>query len=182
AAEAALMVLEPAHFCEQVHAAIWSATTNLVAEGRPVNPVSLGASLGNDSLAPDLTMRQYLARIAADTSCTANFVIETAKQVRDFWALRKLAAKCEAVRATALMPGVRPRELISSLIQDADAVRATLHGRSSMGRSASEAIANVVARIEQQEAGEIVDTCVTTGLCDLDRKLIGGFKAGQLIV
>jgi hypothetical protein len=38
-----------------------------------------------------------------------------------------------------------------------------LHGRSSAGRSASEAIADVVTRIKQQQAGEIVDMCVTTG-------------------
>jgi len=36
ASEAALTVLEPAHFSEPVHAAIWSTTTSLVAEGRPV--------------------------------------------------------------------------------------------------------------------------------------------------
>jgi replicative DNA helicase len=182
ATEVALTVLEPAHFSEPVHAAIWSASTNLAAEGRPVNPLTLGLMLGNESIAPNLTMRQYLARVAADTSCTANFVVETAKQVRDFWALREVADECDAIRAGAFMPGARPRELISSLIQNADAIRATLHGRSSMGRSASEAIADVVLRIEQQEAGEIVDMCVTTGLRDLDRKLVGGFKAGQLIV
>ena len=144
--------------------------------------MTLGAILGNQGVAPNLTMRQYLAGVAADTSCTANFVVETAKQIRDFWALREVAGQCEFIRAGALMPGARPRELISSLIQDADAIRATLHGRNSMGRSASEAAGDVVARIERQQAGEIVDMCLTTGLRDLDRKLIGGFKAGELIV
>jgi hypothetical protein len=71
-------------------------------------------------------MRQYLARVAADTSCTTNFVVEMAKQVRDFRALRRRAAECDAVRAEALMPGARPRELISGLIQDADAIQAEL--------------------------------------------------------
>lgn len=182
ASEAALTVLDPAHFSEPVHAAIWGAATALVAEGRPVNPVTLGVILGNENVAPDLTMRQYLACIAADTSCTANFVVETAKQVRDFWALREVAAQCDAVRAAALSPGVRPRDLISSLIQDADVIRAALHGRNSMGRQVSEATAGLLARIERQEAGEIVDACVATGLKDLDRKLVGGLKAGELIV
>ena len=156
--------------------------TSLVSEGRPVIPLTLGAILGNENVASNLTMRQYLASIAADTSCTANFVVETAKQVRDFWSLREVAAQCAAVRDEALTPGARPREIISNLIQDVDAIRATLHGRNSMGRSAFDATVELVARMERQEAGEIVDMCVTTGLRDLDRKLVGGFKAGELIV
>jgi hypothetical protein len=44
ATEAALTVLEAVHFSEPVHAAIWNAATNLVAEGRPVNPLTLGRS------------------------------------------------------------------------------------------------------------------------------------------
>jgi replicative DNA helicase len=182
ATEAAISVIEARHFGCHVHAAIWSAAAALVTEGRPVNPVTLGAVLGNEKIEADLTMRQYLAAIAADTSCTANFVIETAKQVRDYWALRELAAQCEVNRASALSPGARPRELISNLIQEADAIRATLHGTNSMGRSASEAVSALLTRVERQEAGETVEACVTTGLHDLDRMLVGGFKSGELIV
>ena len=178
ATQAAMTVLDAGHFSFADHELIWKAAVTSTTEGRPVNPITLGVILGDEKIGGEMTMRQYLAMIAAETSCTANFVIETAKQVRDFWALRSLVAHCDATRDLALIPGARPRDLIANLIQDTDSVRAMLLGRNSIGRSVSEAASEMLVRLARQEAGETVEACVPTGLSDLDRKLVGGFKAG----
>lgn len=182
ATNAAMAILDADHFCYAVHASIWNAAVEFNTEGHPVNPVTLGAVLGNEKIDAEMTMHQYLAHIAANTSCPASAVVEMAKQVRDFWALRAIVAQCGTIRDLALSPGARPRELIANLIQDTDSVRATLLGRNSMGRRASEAAAAMLERLERQQAGETVEACVPTGLSDLDRMLVGGFKAGELVV
>ena len=182
ATQTAMAILDFAHFCYALHAEIWKAAVALTSGGRAVNPVTLGAILGNEKIDAETTMREYLACIAADAFCPANAVIETAKQVREFWALRAVIARCEATRDMALNPGAQPRELIANLIQDTDSVRASLLGRNSMGRWASDAASSVLTRLERQQAGEIIEACVPTGLRDLDRKLVGGFKSGELVV
>jgi replicative DNA helicase len=179
---AAMTVLEEQHFGEPVHGSIWKAMASLATDGKPVNPVTLGVLLGNEKISPEFTMRQYLAHLAANTYCTANYVIEAAKQVREFWALRLIIARCQSASEFASAPGIRPRDLIADLISELDGTRAALEGRKTSSRSVGEGVASLVDRIGRQRAGEIIDEAVPSCLRDLDRKLMGGFKAGDLII
>jgi replicative DNA helicase len=182
ATHTAMAALSEEHFGEAVHAVIWKAMVSLASEGKPVNPVTLGVLLGNEAVAPGYTMRQYLAHLAADTSCPAAYVLDAAKQVRDFWALRSVIARCEQANLLINMPGARPRDLIADLIQELDSVRAVLDGRKTTGRSIGEWTAELTDRVDRQRAGEIIEETVSTGLQDLDKKLGGGFHPGELIV
>lgn len=182
ATHAAMTVLQEDQFSEPVNALIWKSMTGLATEGRPVNPVTLGALLGNESVAPDLTMRQYIAHLASDASCPSAHVIDAAKQIRDFWALRKVLARCEDAVSYSAFPGAKPKDIISDLIQELDSTRAILDGRKVSARSAGESIHALADRLERMRAGEIIGNCVPTTLTDLDKRLYGGFKGGELIV
>lgn len=182
ATHAAMAVLSEDHFSEPINGTIWRSAVGLATEGRPVTPVTLGALLGNDKVSPDMTMRQYIAHLASDASCPALYVVDAAKQVRDFWALRKVMARCEDAVTCTGVPGAKPRDIISDLIQELDATRAVLDGRKTSARSAGESIHTLADRLERMRAGEIIGNCVPTCLTDLDKRLYGGFKGGELVV
>jgi len=182
AGHAAMMHVEADYFAEPVHRTIWDAITKLLTDGRPVSPVTLSPVLGNAEVSPGLTMRQYLAQLASDTWCPANAVVDFARQVRAGWALRCIASDGEMIRTLALNPGADPVSIISESIQQLDGIRAALDRRVSGPRSLSVGVADIVDKIERRRVGEIIDSAVPTGLRDLDRKLGGGFKSGQLIL
>lgn len=182
AGHAAMMHLEADYFSLPVHQQIWEVIARLLSEGRPVNPVTVGAVLGNQEISTGQTMRQYLARLASETWCPANAVVDFAKQVRAGWALRCIASDGEMIRSLALNPGADPAAIISESIQQLDGVRAALDRRVSGPRAVSQGVGEILDRVERRRVGEIIDSAVSTGLRDLDRKLGGGFKGGQLIL
>jgi replicative DNA helicase len=182
ATHAVMAIVSDEHFVEGPHVRIWRAMKDLATEGRPVNPVTLGAVLGNETISADLTMHQYIAHIATDLSCPAHNVVDFAKHVRELWALRTIAARCDDTRSYALSPGARPRDLISDLIQELDGTRAVLDSRKQAARFVGDGVSSLLDRLDRKRQGEVIDSAIPTTLRDLDRKLGGGFKAGELIV
>lgn len=182
AGHAAMMHVEADYFSLPVHQQIWTVIERLLSEGRPVNPMTAGAILGNEEISIGQTMRQYLARLASETWCPANAVVDFAKQVRAGWALRCIASDGEMIRSLALNPGADPASIISESIQQLDGIRAALDRRVSGPRSVSQGVADIVDKIERRRVGEIIESAVPTGLRDLDRKLGGGLKGGQLVL
>jgi replicative DNA helicase len=178
----ALSIVQPDHFQEQVHQQIWAAISGLIADGRPANPVTLCATLGNIQLGENLSLSQYLARCAADTHCPPFHVPDFARQVRELWALREVAQCSIEARQVALSPGARPKNLISDFIQSLDETRAVIDGRSVQGRMLADSAIELIDRMSRKMQGEAIDACVPTGLKALDTKLSGGFQAGQLII
>jgi len=178
----ATAVVSAEHFKEDLHQALWLAMTDLAAVGRPVNPVTLVAKLGNPKFADGNSLSHYLARYAAETHCPPAYAVEFAKQVRELWALRQVAARVEDAKHAALLPGADPKNLIGGLITDLDQTRAVIESRPASGRMIGEATDAVLDCMNRIMTGEAVDLSMTTGLKDLDRKLGGGFKPGQLIV
>lgn len=182
AAQAALNIVQPEHFQEQVHQQIWATVQELIAEGRPANPITVCAAMGNLQLAENLSLSVYLARCAADTHCPVAHVPDFARQVREFWSLREVAQVSMEARQFALSPGARGKPLISDLIQSLDQTRAVLESRTVQGRMIGDTTLAVVDRMSRKMQGEVIEACVSTGLKSLDSKLGGGFQAGQLIV
>lgn len=182
AVHVALAHVEAEHFIEPTHKLIWQTIDGLVSEGRVVSPVTIGAVLGNPDLGQGVTMRQYIARLASDTWCPANAVVDFAKQIRSAWALRCIASDGEMLRSVALQPNANPSAIISDFIQELDGIRAALDRRRGGARHVSQGVADIVDRIERRRVGEIIDSAASTGLRDLDRKLGGGFKPGELIL
>lgn len=178
----AMALIAEEHFLDPAHQQIWAALVALTGEGRPVTPLTMGNALGHAKISEDQTVSQYLARCMADTHCPASGVADFAKQIRELWALRSVASACDEAWGSALAPGVRPKHLISELIQYLDGTRAVLEGRSRSGRSVGDGVIDLADRINRMRVGEIIETSLPTGLTDLDRKLRGGFKPGELAV
>jgi replicative DNA helicase len=181
-AQAALAIVQPEHFQEQLHQQIWTAIGGLIADGRPANVVTLCAAMGNLQIGEHLTLSVYLARCAADTHCPVVHVPDFARQVREFWALREVAQFSLEARNFALSPGTQAKPLISDFIQHLDQTRATIESRTVQGRMLADSAADVIDRMSRKMQGEVIEASVSTGLKALDTKLSGGFHAGQLII
>ncbi len=175
-------VVAAEHFKDALHQALWATMAEMAADGRAVNNVTLVAKLGNAKFHSGQSLSQYLAQCAADTHCPPAYVTEFAKQVREMWALRQIAARGEDATHAALLPGAAAKELIGDLIMMLDQTRAVIESRPVAGRMVVDATDAVLARMNQIRTGEVADLFLTTGLKDLDRKLGGGFKPGELIV
>lgn len=169
------------HFSENVHRHIWDAMEGLSDEGRPVTPITVVNRVGNVKLG-DISLHAYIARCAADTSCPAPYVVDHARQIRDHWCLREIAHIASDARSSALAPGGQARGILGDLMQKLDETRAVADGRVTLSRSVGAAADALVTRINGIRSGEIKDRVVTTCLRDLDRKLNGGFRPGELIV
>lgn len=170
------------HFKESLHQVLWATMVEMAADGRAVNNVTLVAKLGNAKSDSGQSLSQYLARCAADTHCSPAYVVDFAKHVREFWALRQVAARGEDAKQAALIPGAVAKHLIGDLIMDLDQTRAVIESRPVAGRMVVDGTDAVLDRMNRIMTGEVVDVFMTTGLKDLDRKLGGGFKSGELIV
>lgn len=175
-------LVQPDHFSEAVHGMIWQAMRDMTEAGHPVNPLTVTARLGNLDVAGGLTLRAYIAQCAADTHCPAGYVASFAAQVRMHWALREVARHSEEVRTFALSPGADAKAIIAESIQRLDEVRCELDHRSTQSRSIGAATHDIIDVMNRKMMGEVIDSCISTGLRDLDRKLGGGFKPGELIV
>lgn len=169
------------YFSENVHRHIWDAMEGLGEEGRPVTPITVINRIGNIKLG-NISLHAYIARCAADTSCPAPYAVDYARQVREHWCLREVAHIASEARSMALAPGGRVKSLLGELMQKLDETRAVADGRVTLSRSAGSAADDLVTRINGIRSGEIKDRFVTTGLRDLDKKLNGGFRPGELIV
>src|ERR1044072_9015086 len=59
--------LEPEHFYEPVHRDIFEVTGKIIRAGKSADPTTIKTHLP-DQLLPEVTMAQYLARLAAEAS------------------------------------------------------------------------------------------------------------------
>lgn len=174
-------LLEPVHFSEHVHQLIFQVAQELAADGRPANPVTVCAKLGNQDIG-GLKLSAYLAKLCAETSTPPAFVVDATRQVREFWALRQLIECSTDTLTGAKLPGASPKLIIGDLMQRLDQTRAMIDPRVSGFRTTKEVVDGVAERVAARFSGELKKTTITTGLIDLDRELGGGFVPGDLIV
>ncbi len=178
----ALSTVAPEHFHEPLHQALWATMREMAADGGAVNPVTLVAKLGNAKFEDGFDLKQYLARCAADTHCPPTYVVDFAKQVREMWALRQVAAYAEDLKQDVSLPGASAKALIADMIGNLDQTRAVIEGRPVSGRTVAETTNAVLDRMSKLMTGEASDIAITTGLRDLDHKLGGGFRPGELVI
>lgn len=182
AAHRAMGIVQPHHFKEELHQALWSAVVEMVTDGRPVSMPTLLAKVGRAEF-EHMSLSQYIAKCAANTSCPPAYVADYARQVRECWGLRQVMEQGDLARYAAALPGANAKALISELINSLDETRAVIDGKVRNGRSLGAITASIIDSGNRRRQGEIVgDEPITTGLRDLDRKLMGGFRPGQLII
>lgn len=172
--------LLPEHFSEPLHAAIYDNASKMIRAGKEVNAVTIKAYLNEDAKVGEMTVRQYLAKMAAE-AMPAMMVPSYADEIYDFAMDRSLYLLGERLMkaAASRAPNVSPKEIaeqaisaISNAISDED----TIYGATSFGDALDSALANT----NQAYSGK-KPVGVNYRLAPLER-LIGPMCGGQLII
>lgn len=165
--------LEPEDFFRHSHRVIWEAMRRLDAAGRQIDPVTIGAELGDES--ESVGGVAAVAALLDGTPVTAHFL-----------------AYCDAVRTRAHQrrftldsqalfgPSVPPSELLRLKAAVEERLQAWTPA-SPPARSAAEFGGQVLAEWQQiAESGEAPPR-IEFGLADLDW-LLGGVRPGEMLV
>src|SRR5688572_22984966 len=58
--------LKPNHFSEKLHGDLYEVMGTMIAEGRPVNPITIKSYIPAAQMVGELTMNQYVIRLFSD--------------------------------------------------------------------------------------------------------------------
>lgn len=169
--------VDSTHFYESVHQTIYGCISQLVQAGKLVDPLILKSFLPDELIAPNVTVSQYMARLAANATTIVN-VPDYARTVRELSDRRRLA---EIGRALMPVDASHPVGLATEAISALDLVvsASTDTGAPSLNMKQAMARAVQAAADAYQMDGHIIG--VPTTLRDLDHKL-GGMSAGDFVV
>ncbi len=172
-------LLEPEHFADPIHAAIYAAIKATVAAGGVASPLTLWPKFQNTGALDDAGGFAYLATLLA--ACVSPIAApEYAKAIRDAWARRELIAMGEDLVNASFAPGDREAAQIAAAIEMrlADLGRANQAQRSAV--SLDDAIdAAMAAADAAARAG--APAGLSTGMSRIDAAL-GGLENGTLTV
>lgn len=165
------------HFFEPIHQSIWGIVESLIGAGKRADPIIVPIFLPKAEITPNVTTKQYLARLAAEATTILN-VPDYARIVRELADRRRLTEI-----AQGLMPvdGTHPASIAVEAISALDSLVAAASDNASPSldmRQATERAIDAVAHAYQNE-GKVLG--IPTTLRDLDRKL-GGMSRGDLVI
>jgi len=172
--------LEPIHFYEPIHREIYEVIAKFVRAGKSADPITIKMHLPENLLA-DVTMPQYLARLAAEATTVLN-ASDYGRAVHELYTRRSLILIGEEMVSTAYeseveqSPDKQIEAVESALFQLAEKGR-TDGGFQPFNAALKEAIH--MAGEAYGRDGSLSGTA--TGLTDLDR-LMGGLQRSDLIV
>jgi replicative DNA helicase len=165
------------HFYEPIHQSIYGVIEQLIAAGKRADPIIVRSFLANDLIAPGVTTKKYLARLASEATTIIN-APEYALLIRELADRRRLSEI-----AYALMPAdaSHPASLASEAISALDMVVAAASENGAPSLNMKQAMSRAVdaAAHAYQHDGRVQG--VPTTLRDLDTKL-GGMSRGDLVV
>jgi replicative DNA helicase len=173
-------VVKADHFSEPLHQQIFSLCSEAFAAGKGVSPVTLYRHLPPKVDGLDLTMSEYLARLATAATTIVN-AIDFAETVRDMWGLRQVHGIAQQAIEAASVATSDPRMLISDQVAQLDAARAEIDERRRTRRAAGEFVSETIGKIDHIRMGGAPNMGAPTGLLDLDQDL-GGLHGGNLVV
>ena len=165
-------------FFEPIHGTIFETCDSLISMGKLASPLTVVPFLPSEmEITEGVTLKAYLARLAA-AACTAGEAADLASMVRDLAHRRAVSAVGNQL-LTAKAPD--PAELASWGIDELDKIAAARVGSSVPSLSLDRSIDRAVdaAAAAYQRDGML--SGLTTGLRDLDRKLLG-LQRGELII
>jgi replicative DNA helicase len=168
--------LEPRHFHESLHQQIYDVVLKLTASGKTANILTVRAFLPNDVAVGSLTLPQYLARLAAETT-SLMMVKDYARIVFNHWRQRELLNAASA----ACQCGRDPEESLTGAFERIDELRAAGIEHDGTMRNAGAVVTDLMAHVAAVYQGTATDDAIKTGLRDLDH-VTGGFKRGEFIV
>lgn len=169
--------LKPDHFCEPLHQQMFEIMTSLITAGKPVTPTTMLTFLPDGLVREDMSVRQYVARVAAAATTIIN--------AKDYGLIiRDLALHRHMIDIGAEMQRHTPREIGAFAAEVIDAVDLVVSESSHeferpMDMKAAMA-ASVDASAKAYEKGAEV-LGLSWGLRGLDIKTLG-LHAGDLII
>lgn len=163
--------LKAEHFFRGDHKQVFAAVVSAIEAGKPADPITISDALPEIGVA-------YLNDLAMETPSSAN-IGRYAELVVDRAQRRGLLAIASDIETMTLAEKAPPaRELIDSVQGRLDALAdTTRHGEPVL---MSEDLGNYVDEIERRRTGLV--RAVPTGFADLDRKLSGGLRRGEVVV
>jgi replicative DNA helicase len=172
--------LLPEHFYEPIHRDIYEVIGKIVRAGKTATPVTVKTFLPENLLA-DVTMSQYLARLAAEATTIIN-AADYGQTVYDLSIRRRLIEIGEAMVSTAYESDVE--ETAPKQIEDAEkqlfelAEKGRYDGGFQAFNTATTAAIQMAAEAFKRD-GSL--SGAATGLHDLDRQM-GGLQKSDLII
>jgi replicative DNA helicase len=174
--------LRPADFFEPLHRQIYETALDLIKLGKTASPVTVKTFLPAEEKLGDMTVSQYLARLAAEAVTVVN-APDYAAAIRDLAARRQLISAGASLIETAFDAPVEatPQVIGDKAMDEIAAACATSSetlGAVSIGQAVTSAIdmANAAYMQDGEKAGGIA-----YGVRPLER-LIGPLFGGQLII
>jgi len=173
--------LEPVHFYEPVHRDIYEIAGKIIRAGKSTDPTTIKTHLP-EQLLPDVTMAQYLAKLAAEATTVLN-AGDYGQAIYDTAIRRNLILVGEEMVATAydgsdveMTPNKQIEKVEGELFQLAEKGR--YDGGFQNFSSALSASIQMAGEAYQRDGGL---SGIATGLDDLDRQM-GGLQGSDLIV
>ncbi len=172
--------LEPVHFYEPIHRDIYELAGKIIRAGKSADPTTIKTHLP-DQLLPDVTMAQYLARLAAEATTVLN-AADYGQAIYDLAIRRNLILVGEEMVSVAydsdveMTPEKQIEKVEGELFQLAEKGRYD-GGFQAFGNALSASI-QMAGEAYQRDGGL---SGVATGLDDLDRQM-GGLQKSDLII
>lgn len=172
--------LEPVHFYEPVHRDIYELAGKIIRAGKSADPTTIKTHLP-DQLLPDVTMAQYLARLAAEATTVLN-AADYGQAIYDLAIRRNLILVGEEMVQVAyesdveMTPTKQIEKVEGELFQLAEKGR--YDGGFQAFSSALSASIQMAGEAYQRDGGL---SGISTGLDDMDRQM-GGLQRSDLII
>ena len=166
------------YFYIQTHKVIYSKMTEMFAESRPLDSVTLLEALKSERDFDEATGKTYLFDLANSCPSISN-AVEYAKLVRDKFNLRQLIEASRDIIETASSGTVEPDKLIDAAEQKIFDIRQgkTVDGLERIDR----VIYQTFDRLEKLSKEDENFKAISTGISDLDR-VITGLNRSDLIL
>jgi replicative DNA helicase len=106
--------LKPHHFREPLHQEIFETAGSMIAEGRAANPITLKPYLRPDQKVFDMTIFEYLVRLATDAPTTLH-AYDYGRAIIEMWARHRLISVAQDLDTMArdIPAEMSPQRLIS---------------------------------------------------------------------
>jgi len=172
--------LEPEHFYEQVHGEIYSVLSKIIRAGKTATPVTAKTFLP-DELMADVTMAQYLARLAAEATTVIN-AYDYGQTIYDLALERALIQIGEEMVELAY-----DRDVDQSPNKQIEAAERQLFDLAEKGRydggfqGFSKALRDAIDMAGEAYKRDGGLSGIATGLSELDR-LMGGLQRSDLVI
>lgn len=168
--------LRPAHFFAESHRSIFGAILAMSAEGKPIDAVTVAERLDADGLSELTGGLAYLGELAANTPGARN-IGRYAAQVIDRATERALLAAADEIRAVVTGAG-QTREKLQQAQAAVMAISEAAEPRSP--QMLREVLVRSVDVLMRRGDGGV--SALSTGFEDIDARMSGGMRPGNLII